>query len=127
MTFEEALEELSFHCGRNPSVDDPRWGEGFLQTLRPFKGLRHDRYEHLMTCVSAVSGHLLENDCLNREVMNSLWAINYWSRAWCLHEDGMVVRNHLISNAEQVLLQSWLDELARRVAWLLDGALPPPA
>ena len=38
MDYEAAVEELTFHCGTNPNIDDPRWNAGFLQTLRPYSG-----------------------------------------------------------------------------------------
>ena len=38
MDFETAIEELNFHCGSHPDIEDPRWAAGFLQTLRPYRG-----------------------------------------------------------------------------------------
>jgi hypothetical protein len=71
MTFEQAIEQLSFHCGSNPNVDDPRWQEGFLQTLRPYRGLRKDVYENLLQCLTAVEVHLKNAPQLDRRIINS--------------------------------------------------------
>jgi len=38
MDKEEALLLLSFHSTRNSDIDNPKWENGFLGILRPFKG-----------------------------------------------------------------------------------------
>ena len=39
MTFDEARERLRFHDGSHPDVGNPQWEQGFLQSLRPYRGL----------------------------------------------------------------------------------------
>jgi hypothetical protein len=104
MTFEEAVEQLSFHCGANTNTDDPRWKAGFLPMLRPYRGLRKDVYENLVECLAAVEEHLKEAPLLDRRVINSLWAICHYARAWGLDPDGMLRRNDLISDQDQARL-----------------------
>jgi hypothetical protein len=70
MTFDEAKIELSFHCGANPMIDDPRWDRGFLQMLRPYRGLKSEVYDHLLICLDAVAQHLKSAETLDRGVIN---------------------------------------------------------
>ena len=50
----EARIRLSFHSGRNSLIDDPRWANGFLGSLRPFRGeLRQENF-HVHMHISAV-------------------------------------------------------------------------
>lgn len=126
MDFDAAIEELSFHCGSHPSIHDPRWDSGFLQTLRPYRGhLDRDAWSRVIQCVDAVAGHIKEAPVIDRSIINSLWAICYYSRLWALEPDGMLRRNNLISEADQATLAEWLDDLSYRIACMLDGGCEP--
>jgi hypothetical protein len=126
MDYAAAVEQLTFHCGSNPNIEDPRWESGFLQTLRPYRGtLNHDAWKSVLDCVDAVSTHLKFESALDRSVVNSLWGILHYSRSWALHPDGMLPRNKLMSKEDQETLSEWLDELAERIAYLLDGGTDP--
>ena len=103
------------------SLDD-----GFLQSLRPYRGhLDAAAMNDVLNCVSAVAEHLKTADTLDRAVVNSLWGINHWARSWALHPDGMLRRNGLISDADRQTLSDWLDDLAERIAFMLDGGTDP--
>lgn len=126
MDFETAIEKLSFHCGSNPAVDDPRWENGFLQTLRPYSGtLRVDVWMDLLDCVEAVSDHLSNANTLDRRLMNSLWGICHFARTWGIHEDGMLVRNRLITAEDRLKLHDWICTLSDRIAMMLDTGDEP--
>ena len=126
MDYDAAVEQLTFHCGSNPNTDDPRWEQGFLQTLRPYRGtLDHDAWNSVLDCVDAVSTQLKTAPVLDRSVVNSLWGILHYSRSWALHPDGMLPRNGLISKEDQETLSGWLDELGERIAFMLDGGVDP--
>jgi hypothetical protein len=120
ITLAEAREQLAFHCGTDPRVDDPRWKIGFLSTLRPYAGLRKDVLDDVDRCVDAVAEHLCNADSLDREIINSLWGIVHFGRAWALDDDGMLKRNRLITDEDAAYLANWLNELSFRVAMLLD-------
>ena len=121
MTPEEAIEELSFHCGSNPKIEDPRWEQGFLGMLRPYKGLRQETYDHLVACARALAPHLKNDAMLDRRVVNSLWGICHLARAWGLHPDGMLRRNGLITEDDQQRLEGWIEELSYDLMAILDG------
>lgn len=121
MTPEEAIEELSFHCGTNPNIEDPRWEQGFVSMLRPYKGLRPEVYDHLVECVRALLPHLKNDAMLDRRLVNSLWGICHLARAWGLHPDGMLRRNDLITEEDQATLECWIEELSYDLMMTLDG------
>lgn len=126
MDYDTAVEQLTFHCGANPNIEDPRWERGFLQTLRPYKGsLNHDAWSSILECVDAVATHLMTAPVLDRSLINSIWGILHYSRSWALHPDGMLPRNNLITKEDQETLSEWLDALAERIAFMLDGGTDP--
>jgi hypothetical protein len=124
MTFDEARERLRFHCGSHPDIQDPRWEQGFLQSLRPYRGLDETAYHDLTACIDAVSDHLQHSDTLDRDIINSLWGICHFARAWGLTEDGMLRRNNLITPADQEKLDGWITLISYRIAMWLDGNTP---
>ena len=122
MTFSEAKERLRFHCGSHPKIDDPRWSQGFLQTLSPYQGLNEAAYHDLVACLDAVSCHLRYASALDRVVMDSLWGICHYAREWGLAEEGMLRRNNLITPVDQKQLDEWLTTISDRIAvWLNSG------
>ena len=121
MTLAAAREQLAFHCGADPRVNDPRWKNGFLSTLRPYAGLRKDVLDDVDRCVDAVAAHLRQAELLDRGIVNSLLGIVYFGRAWALDEESMLVRNSLITEEDATFLANWLNDLSFRIAMLLDG------
>ena len=121
LSFSEAVERLQFHSGSHPDVDDPRWAAGFLQTLQPYRGfLDREAWDDVLHCVDAVEEHLRSAPKIDRRVINSLWGICHFARAWAIHPDGMLPRNRLITTTDSEKLATWIDDLSDRVAMLLD-------
>lgn len=65
MNIEEAKELLSFHSTRNNDIDNPKWGNGFLGSLRPFSGEMHkENFFEVMECLNVLkdefSGPMIE-------------------------------------------------------------------
>ena len=121
IAFSDAVERLQFHCGSHPDFNAPRWTAGFLQTLRPYGGfLDHEAWDDLLQCVDAVEEHLKSAPQIDRRVINSLWGICHFARAWAIHPDGMLPRNRLITSADSERLASWIEDLSDRVSMLLD-------
>lgn len=121
MTFEQAVEELTFHCGSNPNIEDPRWERGFLSMLRPYKGLRPEVYAHLIECVRALLPHLKNDSTLDRRIIGSLWGICHLARSWGLEPDGMLRRNGLISDEDRLTMERWIEELSYDLMAIFDG------
>jgi hypothetical protein len=121
MTLDAAREQLEFHCGAEPRIDDPRWKDGLLSTLRPYAGLRLDVLANVTECVDAVADHLRTTSHLDRRIVSSLWAIVHLTRAWALEPDGMLKRNHLITDEDAATLESWVSDLSYQIFTILDG------
>jgi hypothetical protein len=62
------------------------------------------------------------DDCVPRELMSSVWAIAHLGRSWALEPEGMLRRNGLISEDDQVKLAAFISRFEYAVMMLLDGA-----
>jgi hypothetical protein len=111
MEIEDALIQLSFHSGRNESIDDPRWANGFLGSLRPFKTLDlvEKNFHSVVNCLRALFPYIQRNNQLDKQLVNDITTIIHFGRAWGVHEDGMLRRNNLISPKEVEQLDQWLE------------------
>jgi len=60
MESDQAKELLSFHSCRNNDIHNPKWSEGFLGSLRPFRGeLREENLIEVMECLKALKEEFL--------------------------------------------------------------------
>ncbi len=123
MNAEAAELLLSYHSGRNPDVENPKWTGGFLGSLRPFRGsLTEENFHEVMACLRVLADDLGDGETLDRGVVSDLWGIVHLGRAWALAPGGMLRRNGLISQDDQERLGSWLETISYAVLMLLDGA-----
>jgi hypothetical protein len=100
-------------------------GRSFLGDLRPFpRHLYESSFLELVEAVKTLAPSYAKADQVNREVMSALWAICTLGRSWGLHPDGMLQRNHLISDKDTRTLEDWIDRLSLLVFTMLDGADP---
>ncbi len=98
-------------------------GRSFLGDLRPFPGhLYESNFLELAEAVKILAPVYVKADNVNREVMSALWAICTLGRSWGLHPDGMLQRNHLISEMDTRTLEDWIERLSLLVFTMLDGA-----
>ena len=125
MTFEEAREQLGFHCGSDARVDDPRWRNGMLSTLRPYCGLCLDVMANVDQCVDAVVDHLRNAPMLDRDVINSLWGTVHFTRTWALHEDGDAEAQRVHLARQRADAEKRVDDFSYRIAMILDGTDDP--
>lgn len=117
----EAKIRLSFHSGRNSHIDDPRWENGFLGSLRPFRGdLHQENFHDIMACLQVLREDL-SAPLLDREVIADLMNIIHLPRAWASPE-GMLGRNHLLSADQTKHLLAWIDIIEDCLMYLLDDA-----
>lgn len=114
MTFVEARQRLQVHSGMGGLT------EGFLNMLRPYRGLRDEVFRDLAQAVEAVLPHLREGP-LDHEVVNALWGIDFFARYWGVAPDGMLRANGLISAADVERLSTWTTAVGWAVAMALDG------
>lgn len=121
MEFAEAKELLLHHSFAHPDLNHPKSVTGFLGSLRPFTGLRHENIDEVMECLHAIADYLRTAPAIDRELTNALWAISFLARYWGCTEDGMLRRNSLISGQEIQTLSDWTSQIDWTVCMLLDG------
>ena len=98
-------------------------GRSFLGDLRRFPGhLYESSFLELLEALKTLAPEYAKADKVNREVMSALWAICTLGRSWGLHPDGMLQRNHLISEKDARTLEEWIDRLSLSLFTMLDGA-----
>lgn len=120
MDIEEAIEQLTFECG-SADCDDPRWKAGFLQQLHPFQGLPHLAWARITECITALQPHITTSPSIDRRVVNSLWAIVHWTRAWHLDPESGYFQSAPLTDSDRVLLTSWVNGLSHTLSMWLDG------
>jgi len=123
MNIDRAKEELSFHSGRNPSIDDARWQAGFLGSLRPYKdmSLVEANFHKVIDCLRVLSPVLRDSDTIEKGVVCDVSGILCLAKSWAVHKDGMLQRNGLITDSEAAMIDAWLDCISYAWAMMLDS------
>ncbi|MFI7675822.1 hypothetical protein [Actinophytocola sp. NPDC049390] len=122
MTPDAARELLLFHSGAHPDVHDPRWKQGFLGMLRPYRGLHEENFHSVMACLRALADDL-QGDVVDRGAVGALWGICHFGRAWGTWPGGMLRGNNLITDEDVSRLESWIEQISYSTFCVLDGAI----
>ena len=78
----EALILLSFHSGRNPDINNPKWENGFIGSLRYFNGkLNENNFIEIMECLKVLSKDF-KSSKIDRNLMADLYGIFYQANVW---------------------------------------------
>ena len=116
MNQEEALLALSFHSGRNTNINDPRWENGFLPSLRKFDGkLNENSFIEIMECLKALT-KMFESNKVDKNLMADLYTIFYYTNLW-LGKGGMLEN---IDDESRKRLNIWLQIYSYAFLLLLD-------
>lgn len=122
MNSDQAKILLSFHSQRNESIEDPRWENSFLGSLRPYQGkLIESHFHEVMSCIQTLSSELT-NNFIEKEVVSDIIGIIHFARAWGIHEDGMLKRNNLISESDSTKLETWIEIISYTFIMILDDS-----
>ena len=114
-----AKELLSFHSSRNSDIDNPKWQNGFLGSLRPFSGKLHEEnFFEVMECLRALKDEFTE-PMIEQEIVSDIVAIIHLTRAWTA-PGGMLGSNHLLTEEQTRLLLTWVDIIESCFMFLLD-------
>ena len=113
MTAKEAKELLSFHSCRNENVDDPRWKNGFLGSLRPFKG-RLDRrsLDEVIECLRALREETALSE-IDRTIVSDMANIIWLGKTWAGNE---------LTSEQKIYLKTWIDIIDECGFWIFDAA-----
>ncbi|MBQ9990482.1 MAG: hypothetical protein IJP31_06030 [Lachnospiraceae bacterium] len=119
MSVNEAKELLSYHSGRNENIDDPKWINGFLGSLRPFCGeLIESNFIEIMECMKVLQDEF-KQDKVDKYIVSDIVGITHLARNWA-SPDGMLGSNKLLSEEQTVKLNLWVDIIQEALMWLLD-------
>src|SRR5687768_8570129 len=101
MTYDEARLLLLMHGSGTYDADgQPLVAEdGFLGSLRPYRGLVEKNFHLVMEALFTVGEILHRSPQVERELVHSMWTMCSLARCWGLHPEGMLQRNKLITAA----------------------------
>lgn len=119
MSIEEAKRLLSFHSGRCEEIDDVKWKNGFLGSLRPFKGtLNKNNFIEIMECLKTLKGEF-SKPAVDRGIISDIVGITCLTRAWA-SPDGMLGSNNLLTDQQTEELLLWIDIIEECFMFLLE-------
>jgi hypothetical protein len=124
MTEKEAIELLKYHSCSHEDIDNPKYENGFLGMLRPFKNVLYESNYHEVMMIVKTLATSLQSDCLDRDVIADLWAICHCTRSWAIDNGGMLRRNKLISAEQIEILTDWVEDISMEIMLLLQGYEP---
>ncbi|WP_342551587.1 hypothetical protein [Paenibacillus sp. FSL R7-0652] len=117
---QEAVLLLKCHAFSHDDVNHPKMQNGFLGSLRPFRGHLIEANFHELMRILRILAPELSTSALDREVMACLWSINHLARAWAVEPEGMLRRNHLITDEQAALMEEWLNLFSYAVMILIE-------
>lgn len=119
---EEARALLAKHSSSSCDVDDSAQENGFLGSLRPYRGtLNHAAFHNVMACLKALGPTLASGDKVDRCLVSDLWGICYLARYWATDPNGMLRRNHLITEGDIMVMTQWIDCISWATMMFLEG------
>lgn len=98
--------------------------DGFTASLRPYTGLHEKNFHQVMEALLTVGERLHKEELVDRETVRAVWMICETGRGWGLHPQGMLQRNKLITAADTLRLELWIDTIQSTALRLL-GGWPP--
>lgn len=117
----EAKELLSFHSSRNSDIDNPKWENGFLGSLRPFRGeLYRENFIEVMECLRALKDEF-SAPAIEQGIVSDIVGIIHLARVWAA-PSGMLGSNHLLTEEQTKHLLAWADIIETGFMFLLEGA-----
>ena len=119
MDIEKAKELLSLHSGRNSDIHNPKWENGFLGSLRPFRGeLHEENFIEIMECLKTLKDEI-SAPAIEQGIVSDIVGIIHLTRAWA-SPDGMLGSNHLLTEAQTKCLFTWVDIIENCFMYLLE-------
>ncbi|MBX3469618.1 MAG: hypothetical protein KF878_22330 [Planctomycetes bacterium] len=109
---------LLAHAGEVPG--DPRGEEGFLGSLRPYRGIREENFVEVMTALHGLR-NVLRGDLVPRVYVGALWTLCDTARVEGLSSRSALQRDKLMSPADTERLSRWLRTIEVTVRFLLGG------
>lgn len=117
MEYDDARNELLRHAG----IAEDYHEDGFLGCLRPYSGIRSNNFHTIVESVLSVGSTFSSADSIERPVANAIWTLTTRARNQGVEDDGMLVRNKLISPEDRMRLRQWIAILESMMLSLLHG------
>lgn len=120
MTKVEAYTLLSFHSGRNDDIDNPKWTNGFLGSLRPFRGeLNENNFIEIMDCLQTIADDFI-TESISQPLIYDIYNIIHLGRRWA-EDDSPLMSNRIMTDEQQKTLIRWVDIIQDCLFYLLNG------
>lgn len=121
MNIELAKELLSFHSCRNDDINNPKWENGFLGSLRAFQGkIYEENFKEIIECLKTLKMEIKKEN-IDKNIVSDIISIIHLTRVW-VSEKGMLGENNLLTNEQTKYLLTWVDIIESCFMYLLEGA-----
>ncbi len=121
MTKEDAYELLSYHSGRSEDIENPKWTNGFLGSLRTYQGnLYEQNFIEVMECIRAIAPDF-GTDLVPKPAIGDIFSITYLGRRW-INSDAQLYANGILDDGDQMKMDEWLDVIEDALFYLLNDA-----
>jgi hypothetical protein len=126
MDYEGAKLLLRQHGGWTlGTAGDPSLMEdGFIRSLREYRGLREKNFHHVMEALLTVGERVHRAPQIDRDPIYAVWNMCLMARVMGLRPDGMLQRNMRITARDTARLQRWVEALEWTALRLLEGRPP---
>ena len=82
MTKEEAYTLLSFHSCRNNDIENEKWENGFLGSLRPFQGKLYEcNFIEIMECLKVLADDFMK-PTIKQTLLSDVYSIIHLGKRW---------------------------------------------
>ena len=120
MDINKAKELLSLHSGRNNDIHNPKWKNGFLGSLRPFRGeLNEENFIEIMECLKTLKSEI-SAPTIEQAIVSDIIGIIHLTRAWT-SPYGMLSCNQLLTEEQTKCLLTWIDIIECCFMYLLEN------
>ncbi len=123
MQYDNAKQELLRHAGTTEDF----YEQGFVGCLRPYAGIQAENFHTIIQSLLTVGDEFASTERIERSVVEAIFVITVTARRWGVDEDGMLVRNRLISPEDRDKLRRWIEIIETMTMDLLHGVKPHDA
>ncbi len=120
MEYGRAKLELLRHAGMTEDYER----DGFVGCLRPFSGLKEDNFHTVVESILSVGQSFSTSNSVEKSIVSAIWQLTSTTRLWAIDDEGMLVRNQLISHDQRMRLRRWITIIESLALNLLRGQEP---
>ena len=107
MTKEEAYTLLSFHSCRNNDIENEKWENGFLGSLRPFQGKLYEcNFIEIMECLKVLADDFMK-PTIKQTLLSDVYSIIHLGKRWIDGAD-------FVTQEQQKQIIKWVDMICSK-------------